>query len=261
MRIVSFASGSTGNSSLISEGEANILIDAGISMRRIVNCLAQCDLTPHDVSGVLISHEHSDHISGLSMLTKHHGLKLFAPEILADTLCDIKPELEEYINIIPIGEDFELDGIKIRAFHTPHDSVSSFGYRISGEHSFAFATDTGHISDEMLSNLGGAEAVIIEANHDVEMLKNGPYPYYLKKRILSERGHLSNTECGKLAFHLANSGTKHIILGHLSRENNSPQKAFDAVSAALGAADVSLSVAPMSEMLEISLGEDSKCLV
>jgi len=253
MRIVTFASGSTGNCSLISDGEVNILIDAGISMRRIASCLSELGLTPRDISGVLITHEHSDHISGLPMLVKHYGTIVFAPKELEPVLVSMKPQLSQYIQSFEIEKVFNIGCLKITPFRTPHDSKFSVGYRIEGSAVFAYATDTGYVTDSMLKGLKGADAAVIEANHDVDMLENGPYPYHLKCRILSPYGHLSNYNCGRLAAALAGSGTKHIILGHLSRENNTPQKAYETVSAALSGFEVSLSVAPMDEMLEIHI--------
>lgn len=255
MRIVTFASGSTGNCSLVSDGKANILIDAGISMRRIVCCLAELGLTPHDVCGVLITHEHSDHISGLPMLVKHYGLRVFAPEELAEVLVSMQPQLSPYIEYVELNKVFNIGCSKISAFRTPHDSKFSVGYRIEGEKVFAFATDTGSVTEDMLKGLCGADTAVIEANHDVDMLKNGPYPYFLKRRILTDRGHLSNDDCKNLAVLLANSGTRHIILGHLSRENNTPQLAYEAVLEALIGFDVELSVAPADSMLEVHIGE------
>lgn len=261
MRIVTFASGSTGNCSLITDGKVNILIDAGISMRRVVSALGEYGLTPQDLCGVLITHEHSDHISGLSMLNKYYSLPIIAPTELCAVLKDVKPELSASLNAIDVGEVLNIDSIKIRAFRTPHDARFSVGYRFEGSGIFALATDTGMITDEMIDGLSGTDTALIEANHDIEMLKNGPYPYFLKNRILSDRGHLSNNECGKLAISLANSGTKHIILGHLSRENNTPEKALETVCNALEWTDTSVSVAPMKNFLAVDIGDGVKCLV
>ena len=255
MRIVTFASGSTGNCSLVSDGKANILIDAGISMRRIVGCLEELGLTPHDVCGVLITHEHSDHISGLPMLVKHYGISVYAPSELAEVLVSMKPQLADFICRTEINKVFNMEDVAVTAFRTPHDSKYSVGYRFDGDSVFAFATDTGSVTDDMLSGLSGADTVVIEANHDVDMLKNGPYPYFLKRRILSSHGHLSNEDCRNLALKLAKSGTRHIILGHLSRENNTPDKAYNVVGSALCGLDVKLSVAPADSMLEVHMGE------
>lgn len=259
MRIVTFASGSTGNCSLISDGEANILIDAGISMRRTVTALKQLGLSPQDLCGVLITHEHSDHISGLSMLAKHHDISIFAPVALCEVLASMKPELKSRLIAVPVGESFGMGDIEVKAFRTPHDAKFSVGYRFEGSSTLAFATDTGSITDELVCGLEGARLALIEANHDLQMLRNGPYPYFLKQRILSATGHLSNDDCAKLALHLAKSGVKDIILGHLSRENNTPQAAFDSVNAAICGENVGLHVAPMDKML--TLGDCAECLI
>ena len=256
MRIITFASGSTGNCSLISDGRVNILIDAGISMRRVVSALSEFGLTPQDLCGVLITHEHSDHISGLSMLNKYYRLPIFAPPELCDVLNNMKPELYSSLNAVNVGEVLNIDCLKVSSFQTPHDSRFSVGYRFEGSSVFTFATDTGMITDDMLCGLTGADTAVIEANHDIKMLRNGPYPYFLQKRILSDHGHLCNDECGKLALSLANSGTRRIILGHLSRENNSPALALSTVKSALGDLNTEVLVAPMSEFLEVSIGEE-----
>lgn len=261
MRIVTFASGSTGNCSLVSDGEANILIDAGISMRRTVSTLKELGLSPQDLCGVLITHEHSDHISGLSMLTKHHDISIFAPTELCGVLAAMKPELKNRLVPIPVNEVFGMGGIGVKAFRTPHDSKFSVGYRFEGSSVAAFATDTGSITDELVYGLEGARLALIEANHDLEMLRVGPYPYFLKRRILSENGHLSNEDCAKLALHLAKSGAWDIIVGHLSRENNTPQLAFNTVSAGLTGENVGLHVAPMDKMLAVSVGDSVQCLI
>lgn len=261
MRIVTFASGSTGNCGLISDGGANILVDAGISMSRIVGGLAELGLTPRDMCGVLITHEHSDHISGLKMLVKHHGVKVFAPADLCRVLAAKTPELAPALCAIPLDESFIIENIRIKAFRTPHDAAFSVGYRFEGSAVFSLATDTGCITDALLNGLMGADIALIEANHDEQMLRNGPYPYYLKQRILAPSGHLSNIDCGKLALMLANRGTRHIILGHLSRENNSPELALSQVKAALSGTQTQLYVAPANKMLAVTVGDDVKCSV
>ena len=259
MRIVTFASGSSGNCSLVSEGKANILIDAGISMRRTVSALKELGLSPQDLCGVLITHEHSDHISGLPVLVKRTGMRIFAPSELGEVLKRVKPELSESIDYIPPDGGLCVGDVRITAFPTPHDASASFGYRIEGSEVFAFATDTGHISDELLEGLQGADTVVIEANHDKVMLKNGPYPPFLKQRVLSKHGHLSNDDCAKLACLLADSGTRQIILGHLSQQNNTPEAAETAVSEALSGRNVKIYTAPANKLLEVLIGDGVQC--
>ena len=259
MRIVTFASGSTGNCCLVSDGGVNVLIDAGISARRIVQGLGVLGLAPQDVCGVLITHEHSDHISGLPVLVKRTGMRIFAPSELGEVLKRFKPELSESIDYIPTDGGLCVGDVRITAFPTPHDTSASFGYRIEGSEVFAFATDTGHISDELLQGLQGADTVVIEANHDKVMLKNGPYPPFLKQRVLSKHGHLSNDDCAKLACLLADSGTRQIILGHLSQQNNTPEAAETAVSEALSGRNVKIYTAPANKLLEVLIGDGVQC--
>ncbi|MBS7365245.1 MAG: MBL fold metallo-hydrolase [Oscillospiraceae bacterium] len=259
MRIVTFASGSTGNCCLVSDGGVNVLIDAGISARRIVQGLGVLGLAPQDVCGVLITHEHSDHISGLPVLVKRTGMRIFAPSELGEVLKRVKPELSESIDYIPPDGGLCVGDVRITAFPTPHDASASFGYRIEGSEVFAFATDTGHISDELLEGLQGADTVVIEANHDKVMLKNGPYPPFLKQRVLSKHGHLSNDDCAKLACLLADSGTRQIILGHLSQQNNTPEAAETAVSEALSGRNVKIYTAPANKLLEVLIGDGVQC--
>lgn len=259
MRIVTFASGSTGNCCLVSDGGVNVLIDAGISARRIVQGLGVLGLAPQDVCGVLITHEHSDHISGLPVLVKRTGMRIFAPSELGEVLKRVKPELSESIDYIPPDGGLCVGDVRITAFPTPHDASASFGYRIEGSEVFAFATDTGHISDELLEGLQGADTVVIEANHDKVMLKNGPYPPFLKQRVLSKHGHLSNDDCAKLACLLADGGTRQIILGHLSQQNNTPEAAETAVSEALSGRNVKIYTAPANKLLEVLIGDGVQC--
>ena len=259
MRIVTFASGSTGNCCLVSDGGVNVLIDAGISARRIVQGLGVLGLAPQDVCGVLITHEHSDHISGLPVLVKRTGMRIFAPSELGEVLKRVKPELSESIDYIPPDGGLCVGDVRISAFPTPHDASASFGYRIEGSEVFAFATDTGHISDELLEGLQGADTVVIEANPDKVMLKNGPYPPFLKQRVLSKHGHLSNDDCAKLACLLADSGTRQIILGHLSQQNNTPEAAETAVSEALSGRNVKIYTAPANKLLEVLIGDGVQC--
>ena len=259
MRIVTFASGSTGNCCLVSDGGVNVLIDAGISARRIVQGLGVLGLAPQDVCRVLITHEHSDHISGLPVLVKRTGMRIFAPSELGEVLKRVKPELSESIDYIPPDGGLCVGDVRITAFPTPHDASASFGYRIEGSEVVAVATDTGHISDELLEGLQGADTVVIGANHDKVMLKNGPYPPFLKQRVLSKHGHLSNDDCAKLACLLADSGTRQIILGHLSQQNNTPEAAETAVSEALSGRNVKIYTAPANKLLEVLIGDGVQC--
>lgn len=259
MRICIFASGSGGNCLLLSDGSTHVLVDAGISMRRIEASLREVGIAMSDMIGVLITHEHSDHISGLKMLLKYHHVSVYAPHTVANRLRGMLPDIDGSLNIIEVGSTFELGSLRVRAFHTPHDTDESVGYRFGGSGSFAIATDMGHVTDEVLDGLTGAETVLIESNHDIDMLSYGPYPVYLKRRILSDHGHLSNKDCAALARHLAENGTTRIILGHLSKENNTPETALAESHAALDGTRAELYCVPGSGFMSFEIGETQPC--
>lgn len=235
------------------------MIDAGISMKRIRENLALSGISPEGLAGILITHEHSDHINGLEMMIKYHGTTVYAPQTLAENLRQAVRGAEGCLRVIPVGEGFELGGMKVTAFRTPHDTDESVGYRVECGCALGFSTDMGCVTDEVLDALYGCEMVLIEANHDTDMLLRGPYPPYLKRRILSPHGHLSNGDCARLAVTLAENGTKYIVLGHLSRENNTPELAYKTVREALGDKDVYLAAAPMAGRLTVCVEETAQC--
>lgn len=251
MRLTTFASGSGGNCALLSMDGAHLLLDAGISFRRIREGLSLAALTVDDLSAVLITHEHSDHISGLASMLKRRAVPILAPRTVANHLRCAVAGVEQCLRPVPVEEPISLAGLTLRAFHTPHDTAESVGWRVEGSKCFALATDMGCVTGEIRAGLAGADLVLIEANHDEAMLRAGRYPYPLKKRILSDRGHLSNACCGELAAYLAERGTGQIVLGHLSRENNTRELAYQTVRAALGGRAAALYIAPESERLTI----------
>lgn len=213
---------------LISDGETNLLIDAGVSCAKICSALSDVGVSPEHIDGILVTHEHSDHISGIKVFSAKYNTKVYAnAKTMAHILKNAPGLASGNVCIITEASPFKIRSMKIKAFSTPHDSADSVGYIVESEdRKYGVATDTGKITKAMLSNLAGCEAVLIESNHDEEMLKEGPYPYVLKKRILSDFGHLSNAKCAWLATQLAIWGTKRIILGHLSDQNNTEEKAF-----------------------------------
>lgn len=230
MRIITFASGSTGNCALLSDGDTHILIDAGISMRRITKCLAAHNLTEKDITGVLITHEHGDHTAGLKTMAKRACIRICAPRTIANHLRWKIPGIDEVLDIIPTDKPFPMGEINVLAFHTSHDTDESVGYRFSGSAELGYCTDTGCVTEGMLEALCGVDAAVIEANHDEELLRYGEYPYFLKRRVLSDRGHLSNEACAHLAAQLCEAGAQKFILAHLSQENNRPDFALQAVN-------------------------------
>lgn len=237
------ASGSSGNALLCSRGSVHILVDAGISCRRITAGLRQLGLEPEALSAILITHTHSDHISGLATLVKRCGAPIYASPETARGLAYRIAGLKSRLCSCAEGASFSIGACTVTSFRTSHDAPGSMGFRLDDA---GILTDTGYVTEEAAETLSGVPLLVLEANHDVDLLRGGPYPYYLKQRILSDEGHLSNAAAGDFAARSARDGTERIILAHLSKENNTPAAALEAVSAALRAADClpKLSVAP-----------------
>lgn len=262
-KICSLYSGSKGNCTFISAGGANILIDAGKSARALCRALSDIGIDVDSIDAIFITHEHNDHISALQTLSHKHNVPIHILLRSAEVfrgLCDEKLCLNLRLYE---GSSFEtaVKGLSVKAFPTPHDSRAAVGYRLSFEEngqtvSIAVTTDTGHVTDVMRENLSGCYAVVIESNHDAEMLKTGPYPYELKKRIASKHGHLSNADCAALASELYEGGTEHIMLAHLSEENNLPELAYNEVFTAIADPRVDLKVARQDESVWLIDGSD-----
>ena len=195
-RLCPLFSGSSGNSYYIGSRSAGLLIDAGRSARQLTQMLDRCGIDPLAIQGILITHEHSDHIAGVRVFAKKYGIPVFASQ---GTLLSLESSLEGVERWVLEGP-LELAGMKVTPFPTPHDSAQSLGFRITtADHrEFALATDLGEVTSCVRDHLLGAEFVVVESNHDREMLRNGAYPAYLKRRILSCRGHLSNRDCAAL---------------------------------------------------------------
>ena len=251
MELRTLASGSSGNCILISHNGAHLLVDAGISCRRIVTALRSFGIEPGDLLGVCITHEHSDHIAGLATLTKHYGLKVCTSPGTARQLCYRMAGLEDLIRPLPPGEGMEVGPFALGSFPTSHDAAEPMGFTFSaGGKKAAVVTDLGCVSDGVLRGVLGAQAVVCESNHDVEWLQSGPYPYYLKARILGDKGHLSNEAGAALALRCAQEGAHTVVLAHLSAENNTPARALETARRALSAGGIekiTLAVAPRSE--------------
>ena len=227
-KFFTIASGSSGNSSFVGASGKGILVDFGISCRGVTTALKERGIDPDSLSGILITHEHIDHVRGLAVFLSHHNVPLYASApvlrfLTANGLVPFNAVLNE------IDEHGELiGGMMVKPFRTSHDSVGSLGFSITtpDEHRISVCTDTGYLTDGVLEHLPGSEIVLIEANYDNGMLDFGPYPYHLKRRIKGPQGHLSNTDCAVFLPELIRSGTKHIVLGHLSKENNTPDVAL-----------------------------------
>ncbi len=262
MRLVSIASGSSGNCIYVGSDDTHILVDAGISGKRIEAGLNDIGLSGRDLDAIVITHEHSDHIKGLGVMARRFHTPVYGTEA---TLRELKCTggLGEYPDALlhPISPDadFSVGDLTILAFRIDHDAADPVGYRIrSGRRSVAVATDMGHYDQYIIDHLQGLDAILLESNHDVRMLETGPYPYYLKRRILSDHGHLSNDNAGRLLNYLLHDNLKKIMLGHLSKTNNYPELAFETVKLEIDrgdseykASDFSIVVAKRDEMSEI----------
>lgn len=242
------ASGSKGNCHLIKGEDTIVLVDAGTSARNIVCQLASLGATPCDVSAILITHEHIDHIAALDVLVRKHNIPIYcnldtarAVQKRFESLCDA------CFNIINPGCGFFINELEIAPFKTPHDAVASMGYSFSvGLKKITVATDIGHMTAEILDHLKGAQLVALESNHDEQMLAQGSYPFALKRRILGNNGHLSNKNCGATLARLVGNGLKQVVLCHLSQENNTPELAYNTVAQALlgaGGGDLPIDIA------------------
>ena len=262
IKIFMLYSGSGGNSVFVRVGESAILIDAGKSARAL--CSALCSIGEHisAIDAIFVTHEHSDHVSALEVLSKKNDIPIHITNISAKRFdsCPTAP-IHARMDRHDIEFCVEVGELRVSSFRTPHDSKMSVGYRIEfcdGEavRAIGLATDIGYVSEEIRENLLGCEAVIIEANHDKDMLMTVPYPYELKLRVDSKRGHLSNRECADFAVELAESGTKAFMLAHLSEENNTPELAFDEVNSAVVCYGASVTVARPDEVVEFAIAGD-----
>ncbi len=234
-KIYTLFSSSKGNCTYIKHGRDAFLIDCGASARAIDNALKTLGAGLADISAIFITHEHCDHIRGLATISKYFSMPIYAPEKSCEYLSACMP-FDKAPKALVSGNAIELKSTAVCPVATPHDAKGSVGFRIrAGEEKIGYFTDIGHLSEGVLRGLSGCTRVVIESNHDIDMLKNGSYPYPLKQRILGNFGHLSNTACAKLLPHLVRYGCESVVLAHLSEENNTPETAFNASRESLNA--------------------------
>lgn len=229
-RLCPLFSGSSGNSYYIGSGDHGILIDCGRSAKQIENALEINQVDAASLTAVFITHEHIDHVNGLRVFAARHHLPVYTSPGTVRAL-EEKNLINEKVDIRPLGaEGTDSGDLFIKPFHTSHDCSEGYGFVVESPdgRKTAIATDTGIITEEMRCALPGCDTVVLESNHDVGMLRCGPYPYILKRRILSEVGHLSNELCAQTAVELVKSGTTRLLLAHLSKENNIPELALQA---------------------------------
>lgn len=235
-RFCTLCSSSSGNSTYIGSGGGGILVDAGTNAKRLIMAMEHVNVVPESIRAIFITHEHNDHISALRVFANKYKVPVYASKGTLSALekaGHLRGDFEAFV-IPENGAD--VSGMEIKSFRTSHDSAESCGYTVTlpDERRISVVTDTGVITNDIIDKVTGSDLILLESNHDKNMLSSGPYPYYLKKRILSERGHLSNDDCAKAACHFINTGTTRLVLGHLSRENNTAYKAFDRTNLALG---------------------------
>ncbi|MBC5685527.1 MBL fold metallo-hydrolase [Roseburia sp. NSJ-9] len=233
MDFFSVASGSSGNCICLGSDQCHVMIDAGISGKRIEEGMNTYDYTTSDMDGVLITHEHSDHIQGLGVVARKYGLPIYATKGTADAILQsssvgkIDPSL---FHVIEAGKTFFIGNLEIYPMSISHDAADPVAYLVSdGRHRVGVVTDLGYYDADIVSHMEGLDALLLEANHDIHMLQVGAYPYPLKQRILGERGHLSNETSGQLLGQILHDGMQHILLGHLSKENNYDELAYETV--------------------------------
>ena len=241
INIIPIGSGSTGNSIYIEINEHRFLVDMGIGFRKIRDVLQEHKRNIADIEAIFLTHSHSDHIKS-------------APAIANNTSCIVYGDATHMYNIRNINAerrildpyaDTEIGGLNVRMFYVPHDFVKTCGYTFSSENKkVGFVTDCGQMSDAILQELSGSDVVIIESNHDIEMLKNGPYPIELQNRILSKYGHLSNDDCATAIAKLYETGTKHFLLAHVSLHNNTKALAYETTAKVMEGKDITLYVCP-----------------
>lgn len=251
VKFCSLFSGSSGNALFIGTEKTKLLIDAGLSGKRILEALCSIGENPAELSAILISHEHIDHVRGAGILSRKQDIPIYANESTWCAMeCGLGPvKLENRVTFCT-GKEFEIGDICIKPFSIPHDAAEPVGYSFFAQGKrITTATDIGHMNDDILSHIEGNDLLLLESNHDIEMLRVGPYPWHLKKRIMGDHGHLSNESCAEVIARLAEKGGKHFILGHLSNENNFPELAYQTTLNALNekkiavGCDVTLEVA------------------
>ena len=250
-------SGSTGNAAVLTAGDTAVLIDAGRSARALCCALQRAGVDPDTLSAVFLTHEHNDHTAALDVFIKHHPIPVHAAGNSAPMLYRRAGEHLQNA-IVPHPPLFceQVGPFTFSSFRTSHDSAESVGYRITvtdgdSTHTVGYATDLGIVTPAVEQGLMGCEAVVLECNHDEEMLQTGPYPYDLKRRVASRTGHLSNTDCAVFSVRLAANGMKRLLLAHLSETNNLPDLALGEVRAALAGTSVRIAAASPTEIVEL----------
>ncbi len=229
-------SGSKGNCYLVAGEKNRILVDAGLSAKAIADNLTALGVAPDTVDGIIVTHEHSDHISGIRVFSKKYDVPVYANELTMNEILKKTTDIaSKNVRVFDMNSDFFIGEFDIVPFKTPHDSVSSCGFSVyCRQNKITVATDIGHMTKTVLEACKESDLLVLESNHDIEMLLNGPYSSYLKQRVQGPNGHLSNDNCGKTISYLLDFGLKQAILAHLSEENNTPELAYETVCKTIG---------------------------
>lgn len=223
LELYSIISGSSGNCTLATDGHTNILIDCGTSGKRLFAALDTLGISLSMISSIIVTHEHVDHTKGVGIVARKLKIPVYATKGTHAAM-DIGKLNDEQRQIIQPDITYDINGIGVTPFTIPHDAADPCGFVFTdGKDRLSIATDIGHMSEPLLSRIRGSRSIILESNHDTNMLQFGDYPYPLKQRILSDVGHLSNPVAAKTALELVKTGTEHIMLGHLSDKNNLPE--------------------------------------
>ena len=242
LRFFSLSSGSCGNCYYLGNETRGVIIDAGVSVRQLKKTFMAAGVDIDSVRGILITHDHLDHIRSLASFCKKLQKPVYTTEIINAALSRhtfTSDVISAYKNVIPAGEAVDLGGITVRCFEVPHDASQTVGYSVEIDgHRFVIMTDIGRMTDEAVSYALQADTLVIESNYDIDMLMAGPYTYDLKMRIVQGCGHLSNDECASSLRRIVHPGLKNIFLCHLSANNNSAEKAYSVSAAALAEAGV-----------------------
>ena len=227
----SLYSGSSGNSLFIETQNTKLLVDAGVSSRKIETALNDINIDPSTLDGILITHEHADHVQGLGTLSKKFDLPVFVNQETLDAMPKQRDKIaDKNIKTFKVTDKFEIGDLRIKPFSIPHDAVNPCGFNIWKDNKkISIATDIGHMTNPILKNLEESLFIMLEANYDPEVLRCSSYPFTLKSRIAGPTGHLPNEMAGKTISHLLKSGLKNAMLGHLSKESNFPELAYQTV--------------------------------
>lgn len=231
IKFCSLYSGSSGNSLLVESNETKILVDAGVSGKKVVEALDSLSIDTSEISAIIVTHEHTDHVKSLGTLSKKYNIPVFANKETWDAMPIEKAKIStENQNIFTIANKFSIGDLDILPFSIPHDAANPCGFNIYNENSkISIATDFGHITPEILNSLSNSKFILLESNYDPEVLRCSPYPYKLKTRINGPSGHLSNYLAGEAISYLIKNGLEKAMLGHLSKENNFPELAYKTV--------------------------------